>query len=68
MSARVYLMKRLKDCQDVSIMSPQDEQWIRTNLPTLFVYCNYNRVIKNYLKDDIEFVTEFICLLGHPVQ
>ena len=21
---------------------------------------------KNYLKDDIEFVTEFPCLLGHP--
>ena len=26
MSARVYFMKRLKDCKDVSIMSPQDEQ------------------------------------------
>ena len=23
---------------------------------------------KNYLKDDIEFVTEFPCLLGHPLQ
>ena len=22
----------------------------------------------NYLKDDIEFVTEFPCLLGHPVE
>ena len=22
---------------------------------------------KNYLKDNIEFVTEFPCLLGHPV-
>ena len=22
---------------------------------------------KNYLKDDFEFVTEFPCLLGHPV-
>ena len=29
MSARVYLMKRVKDCKDVSIMSPQDEQWRR---------------------------------------
>ena len=29
MSARVYFMKRVKDCQDVSIMSPQDEQWRR---------------------------------------
>jgi len=27
MSARVYFMKRVKDCKDVSIMSPQDEQW-----------------------------------------
>jgi len=26
MSARVYFKKRLKDCEDVSIMSPQDEQ------------------------------------------
>ena len=25
MSARVYFMKRVKDCKDVSIMSPQDE-------------------------------------------
>ena len=23
---------------------------------------------KNYLKDDIEFVTQFPCLLGHPVH
>ena len=26
MSARVYFMKRVKDCKDVSTMSPQDEQ------------------------------------------
>ena len=25
MSARVYFMKRVKDCKDVFIMSPQDE-------------------------------------------
>ena len=25
MSARVYFMKKVKDCKDVSIMSPQDE-------------------------------------------
>ena len=36
MSARVYLMKRVKDCKDVSIMSPQDEQWIRTSLLCLY--------------------------------
>ena len=33
MSARVYFMKRVKECKDVSIMSPQDEQ--------LFVDCNF---------------------------
>ena len=26
MSARVYLMKRVKDCKELSIMSPQDER------------------------------------------
>ena len=35
-SARVYLIKRVKDCKDVSIMSPQDEQWIRTSLLCLY--------------------------------
>ena len=39
MSARVYFMKRVKHCKDVSIMSPQDEQW--TDKFTLFVYCNF---------------------------
>ena len=32
MSARVYLMKSVKDCKDVSIMSRQDEQCRRTSL------------------------------------
>ena len=32
MSARVYFKKRVKDCKDVFIMSPQDEQWWRTSL------------------------------------
>jgi len=31
-SARVYFMKRVEDCKDVSLMSPQDEQWKRTSL------------------------------------
>ena len=31
--------------------------------------CRYHYTkSKNYLKDDIEFVTEFPCLLGHPVD
>ena len=32
MSARVYFMKKVKDCKDVSILSPQDEQWKWTNV------------------------------------
>ena len=42
-------MKRVKDCKDVSIMSPQDEQ--------LFVYCNflvllrYNRMESKHKKN-----------------
>jgi len=36
MSARVYSMKRVKDCKDESIMSPQDEQWRRTSLLCLY--------------------------------
>ena len=31
MSARFYFMKRVKDFKDVSIMSPQDEQWGKTS-------------------------------------
>ena len=41
MSARVYLMKTVNGCKDVSIMSPQDEQWRFT----LFVYCNLNFLV-----------------------
>jgi len=36
MSARVYFMKKVKDCKDVSIMSPQDEQGRRTSLLCLY--------------------------------
>ena len=39
MSARVYFMKTVNDCKYVSIMSPQDEQRIRTSL--LCLYCNF---------------------------
>ena len=36
MSARVYFMKRVKDCKDVSITSLQDEQWRLTSLRCLY--------------------------------
>ena len=32
MPARVYFMKSVKGCKDVSIMSPQHEQWRRKSL------------------------------------
>ena len=32
-----------------------------------FLSRNHYTKSKNYLKDNIEFVTEFPCLLGHPV-
>ena len=36
---------------------------------TLTDYSRYHYTkSKNYLKDDIEFFTEFPCLLGHPVR
>ena len=36
MSARVYFMKTANGCKDVSIMSPQDEQWRWTSLLCLY--------------------------------
>ena len=36
MSARVYFMKRVKDCKELSIMPPQDEQCRRTSLLCLY--------------------------------
>ena len=38
MYARVYLMKRVKDWKDVSIMSPQDEQFTLYTVIFLFYY------------------------------
>ena len=32
MSARVYIMNRVKVCKDMPIMSPQDEQCSQTSL------------------------------------
>ena len=40
MSARGYFIKRVKDCKDGSIMSPQDEQGRLTSLH-MFVFCNF---------------------------
>ena len=37
MSARVYFMKTVNGCKDVSRMSSQDEQWRRTSLLCLYI-------------------------------
>ena len=39
MSARVYFMKKVKDCKDVSIMSLQNEQW--SEVFSVCIYCNF---------------------------
>ena len=49
MSARVYFMKTVNGCKDVSIMYPQDEQRRRTSLLCLYTVISvlitkYNRM------------------------
>ena len=48
MFTRVYFMKKVKDCKEMSIMSPQDEQRRRTSLLCLytasFCFTKYNRM------------------------
>ena len=41
MSARVYFMKTVNGCKDVSIMSPRARWTVKTDKFTLFVYCNF---------------------------
>ena len=72
MASRVYFLKTVNEFKDVSIMSLQDEKWRRTS-------CKQSRRITAFSvgitilnqriiwKDDIEFVTVFTCILGHPV-
>ena len=43
MSARVYFMRRVKDCKDVSIMSPQDNSEDDGQ-----VYCLYTTIFLFY--------------------
>ena len=40
MSATVDFMKRVKDCKDVSIMSPQNEQW-RRQVYSDYIQCSF---------------------------
>ena len=62
MSARAYFMKRVKDCKDVSIMSPLDEQWIRTSLLCLYTviflfYYKSNRIQSKHKQTKCEAET-----------
>ena len=47
MSARVYFMKTVNGCKDVSIMYPQDEQCMKDKF-TLFVYCHFLVLVQPY--------------------
>ena len=45
MSVRVYFMKRVSDCKNVSIMFAQDEQWVYTVCKLQFsCFTKYNRM------------------------
>ena len=47
MSARVYFMKTVKDCKNVSIMYPKDKQWIQVYSVYLLqfsCFTKYNRI------------------------
>jgi len=50
MSARIYFLKRVKDCKDVSIMSPQDEQ--------CSLLCVYTAIFLFYLVQPYAVKTE----------
>ena len=72
MSSRVYFMKvekTLKMClcsQNINTQNVNIADETLTDYSFLSWY-HYTKT-KNYLKDDIKFVTEFTCLLGHPVS
>ena len=72
MSARVYLMKRVKDCKDVSIMRREyslcynvSARWtVNTDKFTLFVYCNFLVLLstivcsQNLIKQNVNIADE----------
>ena len=44
MSARVYFMKRVKDCKDVSIITPQDGQVYSVRILQFSCFTKYSRM------------------------
>ena len=54
-------MKTVKDCKDVSIMSPQDEQCRRTSLLCLYTSCftiKYNCMQSKHQKQIVNIADE----------
>ena len=60
MSARVYFMKRVKDCKNVSIMAPQDE---KLRLTSLLCYLEIIHRIKHLIV--IESILNFFSITMH---
>ena len=61
MAARVSFMKRVKDCKDVSIMSPQDEQWRQVYSVCILqfsCFTKYNRMQTNLNKQNVNIADE----------
>ena len=65
-------MKTVNGCKNVSTMNPEEilNRSIFRNVFLINTAFSVGITIlkqRIILKDDIEFVTEFLCLLGHPV-
>ena len=62
-TARVYFMERVNGCKDVSIMSPQDEQWRRTSLlclySAIFLFYKQNVNIADETHTDYSFLSRY---------
>ena len=60
MSARVYLMKRVKDCKDVSIMSPQvnSEEVYSVCILQFSCFTKYNRMQSKHKQKNVNIADE----------
>ena len=67
MSARVYLMKRVKDCKDVSIMSLQNEQWSEVYYVCILefsCFTKYNRMQSKHKQTNVNIADETVTQLS----
>ena len=62
MSARIYFMKRVKDCKDVSIMSPQvnseDRQVYSFCILQFSCFTKYNRLQPKHKQTNLNIADE----------